>query len=101
MSALTTRYAFSTNPRKNAHRKLSVMLIDFHGETTTDVGMCEFHDRIIGVKRTPILRNFLTKLPVRHELPTPGEAVMNAPVIGVDSGSKAKAITHFIKYVTI
>ena len=117
----------------HAHRKPSVILVDFHAETTsekaafgwyadgrvsavwgththvptadarvlpggtafiTDVGMCGFRDGVIGVTKGPILTHFTTQLPVRHEVPNEGEAVVNAILITVGSDGKAEAIDH-------
>ncbi len=125
---------------ENMHRNPSVILVDFHGEATsekiafgwhadgrasavwgththvatrddcilpdgtgyiTDVGMCGFSDGVIGVDREPILRHFMSQLPVRHELPTSGEAVVNALILEIDSNGKCSAIEHLTKQVTI
>jgi len=125
---------------ETAHRKPSAVLVDYHGEATsekvafgwyadgraaavwgththvatrderilpggtayiTDVGMCGFRDGIIGVDRAPILRNFTSQLPVRHELPTTGEAVVNALLLEIDSDGHATAIEHLTNEVTI
>jgi len=125
---------------RNAHRKPSVILVDFHGEATsektafgwhaagrvsavwgththvptrderilpngtayiTDVGMSGFRDGVIGVERTPIIKNFMTQLPVQHEIPDTGDAVVNAVVIAVDGTGKATGIEHFQRIVHI
>lgn len=125
---------------ENAHHNPAAVLVDFHGEATsekiafgwyadgraaavfgththvatrderilpegtayiTDVGMCGLRDGVIGVDRTPIIRNFMNQLPVRHELPSSGEAIVNALFIESDSSGKAIAIKPITKYVTI
>lgn len=125
---------------ENTHRNPSAVLVDFHGEATsekvafgwyadgrasavwgththvatrderilpdgtgyiTDVGMCGFRDGVIGVDRGPILRNFTSQLPVRHELPTSGKAVVNALLLEIESDGKCSAIEHLTKEVTI
>ncbi|MFH1047811.1 MAG: TIGR00282 family metallophosphoesterase, partial [Patescibacteria group bacterium] len=125
---------------ENVSRKPSAILVDFHGEATsekiafgwhadgrasavwgththvatrderilpggtayiTDVGMCGFSEGVIGVDREPILRNFMNQLPVRHELPTSGQAVVNALLLEIGPDGKASAIEHIIKQVTI
>lgn len=124
---------------QHAHRKPSVILVDFHGDATsertafgwhaagratavwgthshvptrderilpggtayiTDVGMTGFRDGVIGVERADIIRNFMNQLPVRHEIPDAGEAVVNALVIETGSGG-ATGITHVQRIVTI
>lgn len=125
---------------ENAIHKPSAILVDFHGEATSekiafgwyadgrasaiwgththvatrderilpngmayisDVGMCGFRDGIIGVDREPVLRHFTSQLPVRHELPTSGEATVNALLLEIDTGGKTNAIRHLTKEVTI
>lgn len=124
---------------QHAPRKPSVVLVDFHGDATseraafgwhaagratavwgththvptrderilpggtafiTDVGMTGFRNGVIGVERTEIVRNFMTQLPVRHEIPDAGEAVVNALVITTGNGG-ATSITHVQRVVTV
>ncbi|MEA3249770.1 MAG: TIGR00282 family metallophosphoesterase [Patescibacteria group bacterium] len=125
---------------ETANRRPYAVLVDFHGEATsekiafgwhadgraaaiwgththvptrdervlpggtayiTDIGMTGFRDGVIGVDRTLILRNFMTQLPVRHEFPSSGEAVVNAALITVGEGGQATAIEHIQKRLTI
>lgn len=67
----------------------------------TDIGMTGYRDGVIGVDRALILRQFMTQLPVRHEFPSSGEAVVNAALITVGEGGKAEAIEHIQKTLTI
>lgn len=124
---------------QNAPRKPSVVLVDFHGDATservafgwhadgratavwgththvptrdervlpggtayiTDVGMTGFRDGVLGVERAEIIRNFTSQLPVRHEVPDSGEAVVNAVVITTDGG-RAAAIEHVQRNVRV
>ncbi|HTK04733.1 MAG TPA: TIGR00282 family metallophosphoesterase [Candidatus Eisenbacteria bacterium] len=124
---------------QNAHRKPTVVLVDFHGDATservafgwhadgratavwgththvptrderilpggtayiTDVGMTGFRDGVLGVERPEIIRNFMTQLPVRHEIPESGEAVVNAVVITTDGG-RSTAIEHVQRIVRV
>ncbi len=131
--------AFDAIIKENAHRKPSVVLVDFHGDATsektafgmyadgrataiwgththvptrddrilpggtgyiTDIGMTGFRDGVIGVDRAEIIRNFLTQLPVKHEIPDSGEAVVNAIIITTD-GSRAASLEHVQRVVTV
>lgn len=67
----------------------------------TDIGMTGYRDGVIGVDREPILRHFMTQLPVRHEFPSSGEAVVNAALITIEESGKAAAIRHIQKTLTI
>lgn len=123
----------------HAHSRPSVILVDFHGDATsektafgwhaagratavwgthshvptrdervlpggtayiTDVGMSGFLDGVIGVEKEPIIRNFMTQLPVKHDIPDSGDAVVNAAVITVGA-SGASAIEHLQRIVHI
>ncbi|MEY4744304.1 MAG: hypothetical protein RL272_249 [Candidatus Parcubacteria bacterium] len=131
--------AFDALLKENAHRKPSVVLVDFHGDATSekaafglyadgratavwgthshvptrddrvlaggtayisDVGMTGYRDGVIGVDCAEIIRNFLTQLPVKHDIPDSGEAVVNAILITTD-GSKAATIEHLQRMVTV
>lgn len=124
---------------QNAPRKPAIVLVDFHGDATseknafgwhaagraaavwgthshvptrderileggtayiTDVGMTGFRDGVIGVDRAEVLRNFTTQLPVRHEIPDVGEAVVNAIILKTDGG-KASSIEHVQRIVRV
>jgi metallophosphoesterase (TIGR00282 family) len=56
----------------------------------TDVGMTGPYDSIIGVKKEPVMRRFLTALPVRMEA-AKGNPQLHAVIVGVDE-STGKAI---------
>lgn len=123
----------------HAHERVSVVLVDFHGDATsektafgwhaagrataiwgthshvptrderilpgntayiTDVGMSGYRDGVIGVEKEPILKNFLTQLPVRHEIPDAGDAIVNAIVITTTAG-KATTIEHVQRVINI
>jgi metallophosphoesterase (TIGR00282 family) len=58
----------------------------------TDVGMTGFKDGVIGITKEPILANFKTQLPVTHELPDRGEAIVSTVLIEIE-GREAKSIT--------
>lgn len=131
--------AFDAALKEHAHRKPSFVLVDFHGDATsektafglyadgraaavwgthshvptrddrvlpggtayiTDVGMTGYRDGVIGVDRAEILRNFLTQLPVKHEIPDAGDAVANAVLITTD-GSRAASIEHLQRVVAV
>jgi len=66
----------------------------------SDVGMCGYADGVIGVEREPVLKHFLTQLPLQMETPQSGEAVVNALILTVEGG-KATAIETYQKYLTI
>ncbi len=67
----------------------------------TDIGMTGFRDGVIGVDRAPIVRQFMNQLPVRHEFPSSGEAVVNAALITVGESGTAEAIEPIQKTITI
>jgi metallophosphoesterase (TIGR00282 family) len=67
----------------------------------TDIGMTGFRDGVLGVDRAPIIRQFMDQLPVRHEFPSSGEAIVNAALITVGEGGKATAIEQIRKTLTI
>ncbi len=124
----------------HAHKKPSVILVDFHGDATservafgwhadgratavwgththvptrderilpggtayiTDVGMTGFRNGVLGVEKAEIIRNFMTQLPVKHEIPDFGEAIVNAIVIETAAEGKAASIQHIQRIVTI
>lgn len=131
--------AFDAILAEHAPRKPSFVLVDFHGDATsektafgwyadgraaavwgththvptrderllpggtayiTDVGMTGFRDGVIGVERTEIIRNFTSQLPVKHEVPDAGSAVVNAVLITTDGG-RAASIEHLQRVVSI
>lgn len=50
----------------------------------SDVGMTGSYDGILGVEREPVLKRFLTALPVRFEVPKTGRAQLSAVYIELD-----------------
>ncbi len=122
----------------HAHAKPSVVLVDFHGDATsektafgwhaagrasavwgthshvptrddrvlpggtayiTDIGMSGYRNGVIGVQREAIIKNFMTQLPVRHEIPDSGEAVVNAIVVttGADGATAIQHLEHIVE----
>ncbi len=58
----------------------------------TDCGMTGPYDSVIGVEKEPILRKFLTAMPVKME-PAKGSVELHSVIVDVDSGSgMARAI---------
>ncbi|MFC1656238.1 TIGR00282 family metallophosphoesterase [Patescibacteria group bacterium] len=53
----------------------------------TDVGMVGLSDSIIGVDKEPIIRNFLTQMPVKHEFGD-GPTTFNAVLIETEGNTK-------------
>ena len=69
---------------------------------TTDVGMTGFRDGIIGERGEVVLKSFLTSMPLRHEIPEDGLAVMNAIIIEVDTSTRlAKSIKRLRENIEI
>jgi metallophosphoesterase (TIGR00282 family) len=58
----------------------------------TDVGMCGFADGVLGVTKEPIVHGFRTQLPVTHELPDHGNAVVSAVIIEINTMGRATSI---------
>lgn len=50
----------------------------------TDVGMTGAYDGILGVEKEPVMKRFLTSLPVRFEVPKEGRAQLSAVYIELD-----------------
>ncbi|HCC22013.1 hypothetical protein A2480_02540 [Candidatus Uhrbacteria bacterium RIFOXYC2_FULL_47_19] len=67
----------------------------------TDIGMSGFRDGVIGVECEPVLRNFIDQLPVRHNVPSSGEAIVNALLLTIEKQGRATAIEHLQKIITI
>ena len=57
----------------------------------SDVGMTGPYDSIIGVRKDEIIENFLTQMPVKHEIPD-GETIFNAVLMEIENGL-TKSIT--------
>ena len=124
---------------ETATEKPDIVLVDFHGEATsekvafgwhadgritavwgththvptrderilprgtayiTDIGMSGFRDGVIGIEREPILRNFIDQLPVRHNVPSSGEAIVNALLLTVGKRGQTTAIEHLQRIIT-
>lgn len=61
----------------------------------TDAGMTGAYESVIGVEKEPILRKFLTALPVRME-PARGMNELHAVIVDVDEGTgKARSIRRY------
>ncbi|KPJ85211.1 hypothetical protein AMJ57_03960 [Parcubacteria bacterium SG8_24] len=67
----------------------------------TDVGMCGFADGVLGITKEPVLRHFLTQLPVRHEIPERGPTTVEAVVVTLESDGRAGSIGHVRRALTI
>lgn len=50
----------------------------------TDVGLTGFRDGVIGETSEAVLKSFITRLPLRHELPDTGWAILNAIIVEID-----------------
>lgn len=64
----------------------------------TDVGMVGPRDSVIGLNKKTIINQFLTQLPVKHEV-AESECVFSAVVIDIEKGGKAKSIEHILDVV--
>ena len=62
----------------------------------TDAGMTGARDSVIGVKKEPIIKKFLTSVPEKFEPPEKGVAIFNAVVIEIEDGL-AKKITRVVE----
>lgn len=68
----------------------------------SDVGMVGAKDSVLGVDKENIIKGFLTQMPVEHEIPKAGKAIVNAVFIEVDPKTKeAKKIKRIDKEVEI
>jgi hypothetical protein len=64
----------------------------------SDVGMAGVTDSVIGVKKEPIIKGFLTQMPFKYEM-ADGESVFSAVLIEInDKTKKAGKIEQIIKY---
>lgn len=54
----------------------------------TDVGLTGFRDGVIGETYEAVIKSFITRLPLRHELPDSGWAILNAIIVEVDPQTK-------------
>ncbi|MBD3270173.1 TIGR00282 family metallophosphoesterase [Candidatus Peregrinibacteria bacterium] len=65
----------------------------------TDVGMNGPINSVIGAQKEPIIENFLTQMPVKHEV-AEGPVFFNATLIDVDEKTRhAKSIERIQKYI--
>lgn len=64
----------------------------------TDVGMCGLKDSIIGFDKKNIIKQFLTQLPVTHEIGE-GKAIFNAVMLEISSHKKALNIRQILQEV--
>jgi hypothetical protein len=65
----------------------------------TDAGMCGPIDSVIGMRREPVLRRFLTQMPARFEVAT-GPTVVQGAIVDVDPATgKAQAIERIRRVV--
>ena len=53
----------------------------------SDVGMTGPYDGILGMEREVVLKRFLTRLPVRFEVPKTGRSQLSAVSIEIDKKS--------------
>lgn len=67
----------------------------------TDAGMVGYRDGVLGVEKAAIISNFRTQLPVTHELPDRGEAIVSAAIITADSSGRAADIVTWHKTYVI
>lgn len=68
----------------------------------SDVGMVGAKGSSIGVDKANIIKNFLTQLPVAHEIPEYGLCVVNAVCVTIDGATgKATNIEHIHEEVEI
>jgi 2',3'-cyclic-nucleotide 2'-phosphodiesterase len=66
----------------------------------TDVGMVGPRDSIIGLKKDTIIKQFLTQLPVKHDIPTDTDRVFCAVLIDIDHKTgKANSIEQIMEVV--
>lgn len=65
----------------------------------TDAGLTGPIDSIIGVEKGPVIENFLTQMPVKHDVAA-GSTVFNAVLIGVNEKNRnAASILHIQQYL--
>ena len=68
----------------------------------SDVGMVGAKGTSIGVDKANIIKNFLTQLPVAHEIPEYGLCVVNAVCVTIDGATgKATSIEHIHEEVEV
>ena len=58
----------------------------------SDVGMVGLKNGVIGVDKDPILKNFLSQMPVKHTITEEGETVFNAVYFETGKEKEAKQI---------
>lgn len=65
----------------------------------TDAGMTGSYNSIIGVKKEPVIKKFLTQMPVRFEVARDKKAQFNAVIVEVEPRTgKAVKIQRFLDY---
>jgi len=68
----------------------------------TDVGLTGFRDGVIGETAGAVIKSFITRLPLRHELPDSGYAIVNAIIVEVDPKTRlAKSIERVKEEIEI
>ncbi len=68
----------------------------------SDVGMVGAKDSVLGVDKKNIIKNFLTQMPVEHEIPETGRAIINAVFLEIDPKTKkAKKIDRISREVEV
>lgn len=74
-------------------------LIKDHTAYITDVGSVGLKHSAIGIDAEPIIKQFLTQMPVKHEITFGGPVVFNAVLIETDGG-RATSIARILREVT-
>lgn len=66
----------------------------------TDAGMVGAKDSVIGVEKQGVIKAFITQLPVEHEVPESGLAIVRGVYLEVDGSSgKARKIERIVREV--
>jgi len=63
----------------------------------SDVGMVGLKDSIIGIDKEPILKNFLTQMPVKHTIATEGTAVFGAVFLELLEKNKVEQVLREVE----
>lgn len=68
----------------------------------SDVGMAGAKNSILGIDKENVIKNFLTQMPIEHEIPETGKAIVNGVFLEIDSKTKkAKKIKRIDKEAEI
>jgi metallophosphoesterase (TIGR00282 family) len=68
----------------------------------SDLGMVGPRHSVIGVDKDIIVRRFMTQLPLKHEIPETGEAIVNGAVVTLDpSTGRAISIDPISRILTV